>query len=92
MERKEKNFKGFVIYRIAKDGSCVLIRTINGNTFSDYREAVEVCYDEPTEDGDLYLLTLPNENCPTWFIFCSTYIGTEHEFDRDTFQNMFYGI
>lgn len=39
------NFTGFSIYRKYTDGSLLLSQHIKGNTFSDYRFAVEMVYE-----------------------------------------------
>ncbi len=93
------NFTGFSIYRKYTDGSLLLSQHIKGNTFSDYRFAVEMVYESwetnipftedvilcPIPDGyDGYNITNP--------IFCAKDIDTNHEFDRDTFQSKNYGV
>jgi hypothetical protein len=93
------NFTGFCVYRKYNNGNLLLLHLVNGNGFSDYRLAVELCYksweaNEPFTE-DVILCTFPHKydshNIPKP-IFNAKYIGTEHEFDRDNFQYKYYGV
>lgn len=93
------DFTGFSIYRKYTDGGILLIHIIKGNTFSDYRLAVEMVYKSweanvPLTE-DVILCSIPDRYdgySITNPIFSAKDIDTEHEFDRDNFQYKHYGI
>lgn len=93
------DFTGFSVYRKYTDGSLLLIHIINGNTFKDYRLAVEMVYQSWEANvpftEDVILCTIPDQYdgySITKPIFRARDIDTKHEFDRDNFQYKHYGI
>ena len=89
-------FTGFCIYRKYEDDSLLLLHFVNGNGFTEYRLAVDLCYKSWETNvpftQDVILCTFPNNYNIPKPIFNAKDIGTDHEFDRDDFQYKHYGI
>lgn len=96
---KKIDFSGFALYGKNNNGTYMLLSLIRGNGFSDYRMAMEDCYERWGKRlpslMDIVVCTYPvNKDCYDMEnpIFHAKYIDTEHEFDRDEFQYQYYGI
>lgn len=98
----EKNFIGFAIYSEDKNNEMKLLEVISGNDFTDYRLAVELSYEywynawkyDTPKPKDIVLCPITpygkhNLSTP---IFNARDINTKDEFNRDKFQEKYYGI
>jgi hypothetical protein len=95
---KEIDFNGFVIYKIYTNGNIVVNHVIKGNDANSFNEAIKTIYAKWNRRfnnvKDIILLTLPIVKPYTIEnpIFRASTIGTDNEFDRDSFQLKYYGV
>lgn len=91
------NFNGFNIYREFTNGTLMVVHIVDGNTFADYRLAIELAYESwkanvPNTADVLVFMKGKNGQALGNCIFHGRDIGTENEFDRDRFQFENYGV